>query len=89
MAGDERSRMLEILQRLHDADASELAEIEANEAESEYEAGDEADPVLSRELLHKLSMMASLVCMPHVFLAMHSSIQQVWAAHVTRTVLAG
>lgn len=57
VAGAERNRMLDILKRLHESDASELAELEANESESEDEGHQEADPVLSAELLQKLSIM--------------------------------
>ena len=84
VAGDERSRMLEILQRLHSADAAELAEIEAHEVESEDEAGSESDPGLSTELLHKLSMMASIMHVPHMHSVVtlhHSTVKQVWAGH--------
>ena len=60
VAGAERNRMLDILKRLHESDASELAELEANESESEDEVHQEADPVLSDELLQKLSIAVSI-----------------------------
>lgn len=61
-AGDERYRMLDILKRLHEADAAELAEIEAREVESEDDTEDTTQLELSNELMQKLSVMVSLTC---------------------------
>lgn len=60
-AGDERNRMLDILQRLHQADADELADLEARDAESEEDAADSAQPVLSDELMQKLTLRVSIL----------------------------
>ena len=55
-----KQHMLQILQRLHDTEAAELAEAGAQNSESDDEqAQAQADPELSTQLLEKLSLSVS------------------------------